>query len=61
MAFAEQILTGASHHFPKHLPARDDPGYLGDQSVWSGSSGGSKRVSTRSEKTQRPQSSGTLA
>ncbi|WP_437940890.1 hypothetical protein [Sorangium sp. So ce341] len=46
-AFAEQILTGASHHFPKHLPARDDPGYFGDQSVWSGSSGGSKRVSIR--------------
>ncbi|WP_437579956.1 hypothetical protein [Sorangium sp. So ce887] len=46
-AFAERIMTGASHHFPKHLPARDDPGYLGDHSVWSGSSGGSKRVSIR--------------
>ncbi|WP_437736791.1 CARDB domain-containing protein [Sorangium sp. So ce1335] len=46
-AFAEQIVTGAVHHFPKHLPARDDPDYLSDQSVWSGSSGGTKRVSIR--------------
>ncbi|WP_438029163.1 hypothetical protein [Sorangium sp. So ce233] len=46
-AFAEQIVTGALYHFPKHLPARDDPDYLSDQSVWSGSSGGSKRVSIR--------------
>lgn len=46
-AFAEQIVTGAIHHFPKHLPARDDPDYLSDQSVWSGSSGGSQRVSIR--------------
>ncbi|WP_437970440.1 hypothetical protein WMF04_14615 [Sorangium sp. So ce260] len=46
-AFAERIMTGASHHFPRHLPALDDPGYLADHSVWSGSSGGSKRVSIR--------------
>ncbi|WP_437784351.1 CARDB domain-containing protein [Sorangium sp. So ce1097] len=46
-AFAEQIVTGALLHFPKHLPTRDDPDYLSDQSVWSGSSGGSKRVSIR--------------
>ncbi|WP_437666377.1 hypothetical protein [Sorangium sp. So ce1182] len=46
-AFAERIVTGALHHFPKHLPALDDPEYLADQSVWSGSSGGSKRVSIR--------------
>ncbi|WP_434047063.1 MULTISPECIES: hypothetical protein [Sorangium] len=46
-AFAGQIVTGALHHFPKHLPARDDRDYLSDQSVWSGSSGGSKRVSIR--------------
>ncbi|WP_437592796.1 hypothetical protein [Sorangium sp. So ce1000] len=46
-AFAEQIVSGASLHFPKHLPARDDPDYLEDNSVWSGSSGGSKRVSIR--------------
>ncbi|WP_437930520.1 hypothetical protein WMF37_15230 [Sorangium sp. So ce291] len=46
-AFAERIVTGALHHFPKHLPALDDPEYLADQSVWSGSSGGRKRVSIR--------------
>ncbi|WP_437310156.1 hypothetical protein [Sorangium sp. So ce388] len=46
-AFAERIMTGALHHFPKHLPALDDPEYLADQSVWSGSSDGSKRVSIR--------------
>ncbi|WP_437680798.1 hypothetical protein [Sorangium sp. So ce131] len=46
-AFAERITTGASHHFPKHLPALGDPDYLGDQSVWSGSSGGRTHVAIR--------------
>ncbi|WP_437993547.1 hypothetical protein [Sorangium sp. So ce145] len=46
-AFAERIVTGGSHHFPKHLPARDDPDYLEDNAVWSGSSSGTKRVSIR--------------
>lgn len=46
-AFAERITTGGSHHFPKHLPARDDPDYLEDNAVWSGSSSGSKHVSIR--------------
>ncbi|AUX21886.1 uncharacterized protein SOCEGT47_023820 [Sorangium cellulosum] len=46
-AFAERIETGAALHFPRHLPARDDPDYLQDQSVWSGSSGGRKHVSMR--------------
>lgn len=47
-AFAEEIKTGASFHFPKHLSRYDiAPNYMNDMSVWGGDSGGIQHVQMR--------------
>jgi hypothetical protein len=46
-AFADEFTTGASRHFPKHLPRNNNPAYLQDMSVWAGDSNGPKHVRLR--------------
>jgi len=46
-AFAEQLTTGSTAHFPKHLPRNSNASYFQDMSVWSGDSGGMRHVNMR--------------
>jgi hypothetical protein len=46
-AFATQILTGNSLHFPKHLVRDNNTAYFEDMSVWSGNSNGPVHVAMR--------------
>jgi hypothetical protein len=43
-AYAEDFTTGASSHYPAHLPRFNTTAYLQDISAWAGDSGGFKRV-----------------
>jgi hypothetical protein len=46
-AFAEQLMTGSSNGFPKHLPRSNNANYFADQSVWAGWSNGMTHVSMK--------------
>ena len=54
-AFADEFTTGASKHYPRHLPRGGGP-YFEDMSVWAGDSGGMQHVRLR-----LPGAAGTLA
>jgi hypothetical protein len=53
--FADEFTTGASKHYPRHLPRGGGP-YFEDMSVWAGDSGGMQHVRLR-----LPGTAGTLA
>jgi hypothetical protein len=46
-AFEDEFTTGASFHYPKHLPRSGNPSYFEDMSVWAGASDGIKHVRMR--------------
>jgi len=46
-AYADEFRTGDAHHYPKHFPRNNNPGYFQDMSAWAGKTNGYQHVRLR--------------